>query len=170
VGGPGKVNRIARAALLILLSPAILTLTLIFVIVQAPSSIIDRRRRVRRQKSFAAQMEASGRLVPWAELPSQLDSNSQGTLIEEDAEDDLYNIWWTPEDIATLSPHPCCFDEPCPQTMPNMEGFRPFFEWCRSRFTSPESGKALLVDVGKDFWSFCEGTRGRPRVHIKRLP
>src|SRR5208337_1342115 len=151
-------------ALLIVLSPAIL----IYVIVQIPFSIIDQRRRARRQKSFAAQMAAAGRLIPWPEFRSQLDANSQGTLIEEDAEDDLYNVWWTPEDIAALSPHPCCFESP--GTRPDMEGFRPYFEWCRSRFTSPESGTALLVDVGKDFWSFFENTKGRPCVFIKRLP
>jgi hypothetical protein len=170
MGGGVKVKRIAGAALLIVLSPAILVLCLIFIIVQIPSSIVDRRRRARRQRSFEAQMAAAGRLIPWAELRSQLAANSEGTLIEEDAEDDLYNVWWTPEDVAALSPHPCCFEPPSPKTRPDMEGFRPFFEWCRSRFTSPESGTALLVDVGKDFWSFFEGTKGRPCVHVNRLP
>src|SRR5512143_3749894 len=135
-----------------------------------PFSIVDRKRMVRRQKSFDAQMAAAGRLIPWAELRSQLTANSQGTIIEEDTQDDLYNVWWTPEDIAALSPHPCCFETPSPTTKQATEEFRPFFEWCRSRFTNPESGTALLVDVGKDFWNFVEGTKGRPCVHVRRLP
>jgi len=164
----GKVKKIALAALLIVLSPAILALLLIVIIVQIPSSAIDWRRRVRRQKRFAAQMAAAGRLMPWAELRHRLDANSLGTLIEEDAEDDLYNIWWTPDDIAALSPHPCYFEPPCPETGRDMEGFRPFFEWCRSRFTNPESGTALLVDIGKDFRGYSKGTEGLPRVHLDR--
>jgi hypothetical protein len=164
--GPGTLKRIGGIALLTVLSPAIL----IYVVVQIPFSILDQRRRVRRQKSFAAKMASAGRLISWPELRLQLNASSQGTLIEEDAEDDLYNVWWTLEDIATLSPHPCCFETSCPETSLDMEGFRTFFEWCRSRFTSPESGTALLVDVRKDFWSFFESTKGRPCVLIKRLP
>ena len=168
MGDLGKVKRIALAALLIVLSPAILAFCVIFIIVQIPSSAVDHRRRVRRRKSFAAQMSAAGRVITWAELRSQLDASPHGTLIEEHAEEDLY-VWWTPEDIAALSPHLCCFDEPCPKTRSDMEVFRPFFDWCRSRFTSPESGTALLVEVGKDFWTYCEATRDRPRAQIRRL-
>ena len=110
-------------------------------------------------------MAAADRVITWAELRFRFGANSQGTLIEEDA-----NIWWTPEDIAALSPHPCCFDEPSPKTKSEREQFMPFFEWCRSRFISLESGTALLVDIGEDFWSFVEGTKGRPRVHVDQLP
>jgi hypothetical protein len=123
----GKFKKIALAALLIVLSPAILVFILIYVIAQIPSSIVGWRRRARREKTLQAQMAATGRLMPWAELRSKLDANFQGTLIDEDAGDDLINTWWSPEDIATLSPHPCCFKRPNGKTKPNLDKFHPFF-------------------------------------------
>ena len=165
----GKIKKIATAVLLIVLSPAILLAILICIVVQIPSSIVDSRQRARRQKDFAAQMAAAGRLMRWAELRAQLDAISLGTIIEEDAEDDLYNVWWTPEDIAAASPHPCYFEPPCSETGRDIEGFRPFFEWCRSRFTSPVSGTALLIDIGKDFWGYSKATESIPRVRLDRL-
>ncbi len=119
--------KIALATLLIVLSPAILIFVLIYVIVQLPSSIARSRRRARRVKTLQAQMAATGRLMPWAELRSKLDANFQGTLIDEDAGDDLINTWWSPEDIATLSPHPCCFKRPTGETKPGLGTVPSFF-------------------------------------------
>jgi hypothetical protein len=168
----GKFKKIALATLLIVLSPVILVFILFYVIAQIPSSIVRGRQRARREKTLQAQMAATGRLMPWAELRSKLDANFQGTLIDEDGGDDLINTWWSPEDIATVSPHLCCFKRPTKETMHDFDKFHPFFEWCRSRFTSPESGTALLVvgGAGQEYWSFLEDTEARPWVYVKRLP
>lgn len=49
--------------------------------------------------------------------------------------------WITFEDIATMSPYPCCFEEhPWFE-----ENGAPFFDWCRHRYTHPQSGEAVLV-------------------------
>ena len=137
----GKISRIASLALLVLISPLIL----LWIIVQLPVSVVQRIIVRQREKRFAAEMRATGRLVTWADARSQLD-NQHGTFIEETVSAHAYRIWWTPDDVSDLSPYPCCLDDDNP---PELWEHILFDEWCRSRFTSPESGTAQLVDIRK---------------------
>jgi hypothetical protein len=78
------------------------------------------------------------------EARSRVD-HGHGTLIAEAMNiKDPWRIWWTTEDIPAASPYPCDF-EACPELWD--EERTPFDQWCRSRFTDPASGTALLVDL-----------------------
>lgn len=54
-----------------------------------------------------------------------------------------YRLWVTSENLAEASPFPCCFEE-----LPWFdEGYKDFFQWCRSRYTASATGIAKLVDI-----------------------
>jgi hypothetical protein len=90
-------------------------------------------------------MRATGRLVAWAEARSQIDAQ-HGTFIGERVSGYAHRLWWTPEDVAALSPHPCGFGDDKP---PELWEHILFDEWCRSRYTNPQFGSARLVDIRK---------------------
>jgi hypothetical protein len=160
VASQGKISEIASLSLLVLLSPVIL----LWIIVQVPFSEVRRTTARRREKRFAAEMRAAGRLVTWAEARSQID-NQHGTLIGEFVSN-AYRLWWTPEDVPSLSPYPCRFEADKP---PEHSDHSLFDEWCRSQFTSPESGTARLVDIRKpdeEEWFYYRAPAGK-HVHVE---
>jgi hypothetical protein len=158
----GKIGRLLR---LVLMAPVIL----IVGVASIPVCMFERRIMRQREKRFAADMKTVGRLVSWIEARSQID-NERGTLIEESVSPDGYRLWWTSEDIPTVSPYPCCFED---GKIPDVQVYRPFFEWCRFRFTNPESGTAQLIDLaavdGKDATTYlCTDSAAHRRVRIHR--
>jgi len=106
-----------------------------------PIAAILRRRAARKERLLTTEMKACGRLIPWSEARS-LVANSSGMFIEEMDSPKSSRIWWTPEDLPAISPHPCYFDEG-----PDPWEHELFFDWCRSHCTNPEGGTAHLVDV-----------------------
>jgi hypothetical protein len=108
-----------------------------------PYSLIFRRIQRRREREFRTQMEAVGRVIEWSDF-LRAASENRGTFIEE-----RYSFkgpvgwWWTPEDLYSACPYPTADW----LTMVKDEGFRPFAEWRRQRYTSPDRGEALLVDA-----------------------
>jgi hypothetical protein len=108
-----------------------------------PYSLISRRIPRRREREFRTQLEAIGRVIEWSDFLRAVSEN-RGTFIEE-----RYSFkgpvrwWWTPEDLYSACPYPTADW----LTMVKDEGFRPFAEWCRQRYTSPDRGEALLVDA-----------------------
>ena len=139
MGSWGKVRRVAGRGLLILLSP----LLLLWIIVAIPFSLIKQGMVSLREKRFAAGMRADGRLVTWAQARLQIDEH-RGTLIDEHVPGDAYRLWWTPEDVPTLSPHAYCPEGDKP---PEFCQHILFDEWCRSHFLNPRSGSAKLIDL-----------------------
>jgi len=119
-----------------------LTLILIVAVASIPASLIEQSRMRRRERRFAADMKSAGRLISWVDARSEVD-NGHGTFIGESVVPRGYRLWWTPEDIPVISPYPCYFEG---FKLPDREHAL-FFEWCWTRFTSPDSGIARLVDI-----------------------
>jgi hypothetical protein len=162
--GIDNVCKIGRLLRLVLMAPVIVVVA----VTSIPVSMFERRTMRQREKRFAADMRAIGRLVSWIEARSQID-NECGTLIEESSPDG-YRLWWTPEDIPAVSPYPCCFED---GKIPDVQAYGPVFEWCRSRFTNPASGTARLIDMavedGKDAMTYlCTDCAARRRVRVYR--
>ena len=141
------ISRVSRLALLVLSSPLIL----LWIIVSLSFSLLERLWVRRREKSFAARMRADGRLVPWADARSNIDQR-YGTLIDEHVPG-ASRLWWTPDDVPALCPHTYCPEGDKP---PELSQHILFDEWCRSRFTNPQSGSAKLIDLRRpdedEFW------------------
>ena len=55
----------------------------------------------------SCRVRARCRLVTWAETRSPIDV-LRGTLIDENVPGCVSRLWWTPEDVPALSPHPYC--------------------------------------------------------------
>ncbi len=106
---------------------------------------IERRRQRRNEGEFLLAMRSAARVLTLAEFEEHLD-RAAGTAIDETLSlDGRWRLWWTPDDIPALSPHPVPTGEwvnivADPQ-------FEPFFAWCLANYTSPASGRALLVDL-----------------------
>jgi hypothetical protein len=91
----------------------------------------------RREKQFTDEMQAVGRLLMWAQARSQIDEY-RGTLIDERVPgDDVSRLWWTPEDVSALSPHPYC-----------PEGDKPAdSEGCRSAFRTDVDHRSEVMSI-----------------------
>jgi len=110
-------------------------------VVSIPWTFVANRLRQRREARFAAEMKAANRFLCWAEAHSR--ASGGGTFVEEyQSAMGPYRLWWTPDEVATLSTHPCCFD-----FLPWEYDHGPeFFDWCRERYTDPGLGSALLIE------------------------
>lgn len=122
---------------------------IIWIIAQVPFSLVEAAAKGRREKRFTAAMRAAGRVVSWPDACVQVEGK-HGTFVGELVSSDGYRLWWTPEYIPDVCPHPCRFGDDEPS---RLSGHTVSDEWCRSRFTSPNSGAALLVvDVPRSNW------------------
>jgi hypothetical protein len=132
--------------LLDLIRPLIpLPLLPVLALLSFPYFFIVTRVQQHREAEFTECMRLAGRVISWPEARDRAMAN-QGTLIHERP---YFNgpsrFWWTPDDVAGLSPFPFVrfsndkrhlFDEKS----------RPFGNWCRERYTNKVSGSALLVE------------------------
>jgi hypothetical protein len=111
--------------------------------VSIPVSALHRSTERRRESRVAERLRQAGRTIRWADVLSEMNQN-RGSLIEEyGSPKGPYRLWFTPENIVELSPHPCCFEE-----LPwSEEDFGEFFKWCHARFTDIQSGSARLVEI-----------------------
>ncbi len=141
-----KISRICRAILLAPLLLVLAPLMLLWVIPQIPFSLVEHTRKRRREKSFAFEMQARQRLIPWPEARKRVD-DEDGTFIQEFVSTKgPYRLWLTNEHVAALSPYPCRFSE---AEASKRDEFISFDRWCRDRYTDPEKGGAQLVDIAK---------------------
>lgn len=132
---------------------AILTLPVFFVI---------RWMRGLREQGFRSSIRSSGRGLSWQEFRRAM-SEQGGTCIEERfSPHGLVRFWWTPEDIYAESPH----EITSWFAMRKGGRYAPFIYWCRQRYTSFETGSALLVETfgvpRKEIytvWSECRSER-----------
>jgi hypothetical protein len=98
----------------------------------------------RQERTFATEMKAANRLVSWAEVRSHVESG-HGCLISDHLSlKGPTRLWWTSDDVPAVSPCTYVVEEP-PGLLeaPNSE----FDAWCRSRYTNPQSGAGMLVEL-----------------------
>lgn len=107
---------------------------------------------------FRRKMKAVGRYISWQEL-QQRHERGEGTLIlEANDHGKGGNFWWSDADIKSLSPVPVLLDDNTGRHSHMRD--HPFSIWCHANFTSPETGRAMLVQSGgggsDKFWKECE--------------
>jgi hypothetical protein len=92
----------------------------------------------RRTSRFEKRMKELGRTIELKELRKALHEQS-GTLISEHGSE--HRLWWTPEDAIkkSLLPLPQSFEQA------ESAGFQVGTQWLFERYTSPVTGKAMLV-------------------------
>ena len=96
-----------------------------------------------REIKFHQEMKARGRLIGWQDFLRRMRS-AGGTCIEEKfSPKGIVRFWWTPENVRQESPH-AIIDW---FTMRKGGRYEPFVHWCRERYTSVESGSAILVET-----------------------
>ena len=134
--------------------------------VALPLSVIPRWLQKHREGSFRALLKSRGRLINWQEFLRSM-HDSGGTCIEEKfSPKGPVRFWWTPEDVAAESPHEIIdwF------TMRKGRRSGPFVQWCRERYTSADTGSAVLVDAAfvprrqiYALWAECRSQTGPAR-------
>ena len=111
-----------------------------------PISLAIRNSDRKKERRFSEQMRRCGRTMSSESLMDRIHS-SEGTIIREWTR--MYKgpvrWWWTPNDFYKECPH-ASVDY---VTMWQDDAYRPLLEWCWSRYTSPTTGEALLVELPK---------------------
>ena len=108
-----------------------------------PYTVGARWLRINREHKLRLRMKACGRLISWPEFVRGMREQG-GTCIEEKfSPKGPVRFWWTPEDVRRESTHEIIdwF------TMRKGRQHEPFVLWCRARYTSAETGSAVLVDT-----------------------
>lgn len=131
-----------------------------------PCLIASRWVRDRREHRFRARMRAEGRFLLWQDFRRNM-RESGGTCIEQRfSPKGPVRFWWTPENVYEESP----FEIIDWFTMRKGGRFAPFISWCHQRYTSLDSGGALLVDTAGisrreiyTLWSECRSERRKAR-------
>jgi len=122
-----------------------------------PITAIQRHRRMQRERRFAARMQSAGRAISSDEVLIRIEEN-RGTLVWDTRSfNGPSRFWWSPEDIAALSPHPYCRYFESGDRVCYEEDFRPFGKWFANKYVDQEAGKGLLVIVADSdrqrFWA-----------------
>jgi hypothetical protein len=94
----------------------------------------------RRRRLLDESMTKQNRTMSWSQF-IQAAEEKRGTLVVEGDPRKGPNLWWTPEDIPSISPHTCARDL---GALFNRT-YKPFWVWCRKRYISRVTGSALLV-------------------------
>ncbi len=97
----------------------------------------ERSRREQRNLNIVRQ---SGRVVAFADVAEEL-KQKRGTLLVED----FARIWWTPDDVQALSREFPDLNEET-QIAPNTTKVLRLMVWIFERYTSPDTGTAMLID------------------------
>jgi hypothetical protein len=97
----------------------------------------------RNGRAFQAKMNALGRVMEWSDFARALDATHGTALVERYSLKGPVNLWWTSENIYDVCPYPTV-----DWWALRDASFLPFAEWCRERYTSPDTGVAFLVGEG----------------------
>ena len=102
-----------------------------------------------RERRLFQRLQSRQRTLPWSDVEQHLRAG-EGTLIIEQAQKQSLRLWWTPDDVPSLSPVPIpafddldllCLDPP-----------QPFVMWCFERYFLSPGGSAFLTrPVGLKF-------------------
>jgi hypothetical protein len=127
---------------------SLLFIPILFVLagLSLPYALVARRIQRRRERAFCGQMKARGRLVEWPECQRAMDEGRGTLIIERYSSKGPVRWWWTWENFYDVCPY-----APLESLtwIPQEESYRPFAEWCRQRYTSPDGGCALLVSTSE---------------------
>jgi len=132
-----------------------------------PFSFAAKRIRRQRRRRFQALMKVRNRVIGWKDFVDAMDER-RGTLIVETAllgswatlnaeRTSLGNArwWWTPDSLYAECPYPIADW----LTMREDGNFDQFSKWCHQRYTSAETGSALLIGKSEApagaFSTFC---------------
>jgi len=96
-----------------------------------------------RERKLRVQMRAAGRLISWVDFLRSMRDVGGSCIEEKFSPKGPVRFWWTPEDLGRESPY-AIIDW---FTMHKGRQHEPFILWCRQRYTSAESGSAVLVDA-----------------------
>jgi hypothetical protein len=155
-----------RGSLDVLLELALIPVAIGVAAVAIPLSFVPRWLQKHREVSFRLLLKSRGRLITWQEfLHSMRDSG--GTCIEEKfSPKGPIRFWWTQDNVYTESPHEIIdwF------TMRKGRRGDAFVRWCRERYTSADTGAAVLVDATfvprreiYALWAECRSQSGPAR-------
>jgi hypothetical protein len=123
----------------------LLPLLPLFLLFSLPYLLVRARAQRRREAEFAQRMKLGGRVISWPAAWAHAGAN-EGTLIYEMLSfHGPSRFWWTPDDVAAISPFPFRRLTDTGRHMMENE-FRPFAQWCHQRYTSEASGTALLIE------------------------
>ena len=138
----GLLNFILAA----ILAPVVLVVVgipmLLFAGLSAPYGLVVNYGIHRRERRLLDRLRAAGRFLAWPEVAEKL-TRGEGTLIVEQANKDGSRFWWTPDDVTSLAPASSTAIGEVDYFL--ADPLHPFVAWCRSRYTSPAHGAALLT-------------------------
>jgi hypothetical protein len=123
-------------------SVLLLPFLLVAAVVAYPYALGKGYLRTRNSRAFRAKMNALGRAMEWSDFVRALDENHGTAIVERYSFKGPAYLWWTPEDVYEACPYPTV-----DWMTLHEEDYLPFAEWCRERYTSPDSGRALLVGL-----------------------
>jgi len=114
-------------------------------------------------------MKALGRVMEWSEFLGALNETRGTAIVERYSFKGPVYLWWTPESFYDVCPYPTV-----DWFTLHDESYRPFAEWCRKRYTSPDVGSAVLVgiapsDEGRSLHSRFESDTG-PERWVEIIP
>lgn len=111
-----------------------------------PYAVVASRIQRRRGRAFCAQMQARGRVIEWSECLRAMEESRGTVIIERYSMKGPVRWWWTSENFYDVCPY-----APIESLswIPQEASYRPFAEWCRQRYTSPDGGGALLVNASE---------------------
>jgi len=111
--------------------------------VSIPFAVVAAYRQKRNKRILQAKMKAQGRVMEWSDFLRALDDTHGTAIVERYSFKGPVYSWWTPENLYDACPYPTV-----DWMTLHEESFLPFAVWCHERYTSPESGRALLVNPG----------------------
>jgi hypothetical protein len=131
-----------------------------------PYTFVTVRIRRRQERALRDQMQAVGRVMEWSDFVRAVVEN-RGTFVEE-----RYSLkgpdrwWWTEENVYDLCPYPTVDW----LMMVQDEHFLPIRDWFHRRYTSVDTGQALLVATCRipreeinSFWQKLKSESGNGR-------
>jgi hypothetical protein len=149
----GQGPKVTRLLLAVIVAPILFVYLLLaiafgFLFVGVPRMIASAH--------FVRQMRKANRFVAWGDARSRLEQNDGTLICEFLANGHGCRYWWTPDDIAAISPFPFPHSSDEIQTKSD-ERFADFYKWCYKRYANPKTGMAYLVgDRKEDFQKFHE--------------
>ena len=95
-----------------------------------------------RERRLFSRLRSSDRTLCWPEVEQRL-RDGCGTLIDAQAQKQGLRLWWTPDDVTTLTPFPLPpFDK---LNLFFADPKQPFVAWCFERYLSAATGTASLT-------------------------
>ena len=117
-------------------------LLLVMAVLAIPSALVTSLRNAVRERRLFRRLRDSHRTLPWCEVERHLQLGF-GTLIIEQAQKQGHRLWWTPDDVSSVSPIPIpAFAD---IDFVTFDPAAPFTLWCFERYLSTTSGSGFLT-------------------------